>query len=569
MRNLLSLFREYIFDEDLPLSARQINVIYLVGISTAVVVMLCTLFSSADPRLTLIILLITVFASAIFVLNNWTKRYGLLTKLTVIVLAGLLFPGAFFFMGGRESGMPAYFALCIVIIFFLTKGKETWFFVIGHVAIVLYCYYLGYIHPDWVSPLTLWTQHFNQVVALVATGICISMMLRFQSRLYDFAMQQLRQAREEATQASVAKSSFLSNMSHEIRTPLNAIVGMASLIKQAEDNQRKDYCAQQIIVASAHLLGVINDILDVAKIEAGKLELTSVDYAFEAMIHRVISIIAPKMEEKGLRFSREIDVRIPRWLTGDDQRLAQVLLNLLNNAVKFTPKGGEIHLIVDLLREEDGMWMLKFMVQDSGIGISAEQQKKLFQAFTQAESDIARKYGGTGLGLAISKNIVEMMEGNIWVESDLGQGSVFAFTVQMKTSFRKTHGVQEIAAEWMTPMDDFSSYTLLLAEDVEINREIVAALLEPTGMRIVCAENGVEAVQLFTAAPEEFNIIFMDVQMPLMDGYEAARNIRALGSAWALKVPMIAVTANVFSDDIHKCQTAGMNGHIGKPLNFD
>jgi two-component system, sensor histidine kinase and response regulator len=510
----------------------------------------------------------------------------------------------------------------------------------------------------------------------------------------------LKEALNKAMEASRAKSDFLSSMSHEMRTPLNAITGMTTIGKNAKDMERKDYALGKIENASTHLLGVINDVLDMSKIEAKMLELSPAEFNFEKMLQKVVSVVNFRVDEKRQKLVVHIDNKIPKILIADDQRLAQVVANLLSNAVKFTPEEGSIILNANFMGEENGICTIQVSVSDTGIGINSEQQKRLFTSFMQAESSTTRKYGGTGLGLAISKSIVEMMGGKIWVQSEPEKGSTFAFTVQAKcgvegrqkrlldvnlsdvrimaidddqdilsyfTEIMQGYGVpcdtatsgeralelidqkggyhiyfidwkmpgmdgiqlaREInsrrsgnsivtmisAAEWSTIAEDakaagvdkflskplfpstiaeiineclgvdkqeaeetqavdiagiFAGRRILLAEDVEINREIVQALFEPTKLQIDCAENGAEAVRIFSEAPDKYDLIFMDVQMPEMDGYEATRRIRSLDNPKAKIVPIIAMTANVFREDIEKCLAAGMNSHVGKPLDFD
>ncbi|MDR0497444.1 MAG: PAS domain S-box protein, partial [Treponema sp.] len=240
----------------------------------------------------------------------------------------------------------------------------------------------------------------------------------------------LETALEAANSASHAKSAFLANMSHEIRTPMNAIIGMVTIGKSSDDSERKDYCFSRIENASKHLLGVINDILDMSKIEAGKFDLSVAEFNFEKMLQSVVNVISFRVDEKRQKLTVHIDKAIPEILIGDDQRLAQVITNLLGNAVKFTPEKGSISLDTRFLEEENGIDILQISVTDTGIGISPEQQSRLFQSFQQAESSTVRKFGGTGLGLAISKNIVEMMGGKIWIKSEPGEGSTFSFTIQ-------------------------------------------------------------------------------------------------------------------------------------------
>jgi len=377
---------------------------------------------------------------------------------------------------------------------------------------------------------------------------------------------------EVTEQANRAKSAFLANMSHEIRTPMNAIIGMTSIAESAHSVERKDYAIGKIKDASTHLLGVINDILDMSKIEAGKFELSPTAFRFEETLKRVVAVNDYRVIEKRQRLSLHIDAAIPPVLCGDEQRLAQVITNLLSNAVKFTPEKGSIDICARFLGEENGVCQVQIDVSDTGIGISPEQQARLFQSFHQAESSTSRKYGGTGLGLVISKSIVELMGGHIWIESELGKGATFSFTIAAgrideaayAANARKAGDRPAQAAFY----DWFGEYRILLAEDVEINREIVLALLETTMIAIDCAENGSEAVRMFREAPDRYDMIFMDLQMPEMDGYEATRCIRALDMPKAKVIPIIAMTANVFREDVEKCLAAGMDGHIGKPLNF-
>jgi signal transduction histidine kinase/DNA-binding response OmpR family regulator/large-conductance mechanosensitive channel len=521
----------------------------------------------------------------------------------------------------------------------------------------------------------------------------------------------LIKAREEALSSTKAKSDFLANMSHEMRTPMNAITGMTMIAKSSNDIERKNYCLNKIENASSHLLGVINDILDMSKIEANKFELSPVSFNFEKMLQKVVNVINFRIDEKHQYFYVRIDRNIPRFLNGDDQRLAQVITNLLSNAVKFTPEQGTLRLNSKLVEEVDGLCTIQVKVSDTGIGITKEQQERLFNSFEQAESGTARKFGGTGLGLAISKRIVNMMDGHIWVESEPGKGSDFIFTVKLNRDkdeqrdflqhsgtnwnnlrtmavddepetlayfeliaeqfgfscrtvssgedaleINKKEGPYDIyfvdwkmpgmngielsrrikeqgpgnaivimisAAEWMSveeeakqagvdkflskPLfpsaiadcinecigmppfdaennipqahDNFDGFRILLVEDIEINREIVLSLLEPAGLKIDCAENGVRAVEMYTAAPEIYDIIFMDVQMPEMDGYEATRQIRVFedslkdkpnpDSKFPLGIPIIAMTANVFKEDIQHSRDAGMDDHLGKPLDME
>jgi len=388
----------------------------------------------------------------------------------------------------------------------------------------------------------------------------------------------LELALRQANAASKAKSDFLSNMSHEMRTPMNAVLGMTTIGTNARDIQGKNHALNRIGDASSHLLGVINDVLDMAKIEADKLELAPVPYNFSEMLQKVLSVIGFRVEEKKQTLSINVDGSIPQVIIGDDQRLAQVITNILANSVKFTPEGGAIRLDASLAGETGDHCILRLEVTDNGIGISPEQQGKLFRAFEQVDDGISREYEGTGLGLVISKRIIDLMGGEIQVESKLGKGARFTITAKAqrgKAEPLRTGEMHEATA--ISPVDagcqdvpcKFDGRNILVVEDVEVNREIVISLLESTSVTIDCAENGKEALDMIAASPDRYDLVFMDMQMPQMDGLEATRRIRALPAPKLVELPIIAMTANVFRDDIEACLNAGMDDHLGKPLDID
>jgi signal transduction histidine kinase/CheY-like chemotaxis protein/iron only hydrogenase large subunit-like protein len=501
----------------------------------------------------------------------------------------------------------------------------------------------------------------------------------------------LIEVKEQALAGTQAKSDFLSQMSHEIRTPMNAIIGMTKIAAHTNDVGRLKYCLSTINASSNHLLGLINDVLDMSKIEAGKFDLDSVPFNLEETLIKVCNIITEKTDKKdqALRVITAPDMHLS--YLGDELRLFQVLTNLLSNAVKFTPEGGKITVQAGILAEEGDYDRLSFSVSDTGIGMNAEQMERLFMPFQQADKNITQRFGGTGLGLAISKSIVEKMNGRIWVESEIGTGSVFLFEVclirqdesprdrkgypeglrlllleddcEVRRQFLQIAdacGITTAAAEdgkeaaamieennaRSTPFDavfvsglpaaeqlsslagegrivllcsflewsrieeraagsgihrfltkpifpsglleaierltgsseekteslrseelpDFSGLRLLLAEDIEINQEIFKAILEDTGIVIDTASNGAEAVRQFKEQSGNYDIIIMDVQMPEMNGLEATRAIRALGTLRSTSIPILAMTANVFKEDIEKCLAAGMNDHLRKPV---
>jgi len=509
-----------------------------------------------------------------------------------------------------------------------------------------------------------------------------------------------------AEDASKSKSEFLSRMSHEIRTPMNAIIGMTQIAKASDDAARINDCLVKVDNASKHLLGLINDILDMSKIEANKLELAEEEFSLEQTLTNIYNMMLVKAEEKNLQLTLNVDENTPAYMIGDELRLSQVVTNLVGNAIKFTPENGSISVDINEVEKEDEYSVIEISVKDSGIGLSEEQQAKLFKPFEQGDGSISRKFGGTGLGLAISKRIVELMGGNIWVASESGKGSVFTFTMKALRGsgdtnlirnqseqpdseeisvlkilavddsveaneylthilnsltfecdhaydgFEALNTVEKAIAEncpydivfmdymmpglngieaakkikqisnestaiimvsiydWVDieqdareagilkhlakpfspssvldvinevafgkiksnyskrnlPAIGFSGNTILLAEDIDINREIVAAFLEDTKVNIEFAENGIKAIEMFRAEPDKYDIILMDIQMPEMDGLEATRQIRKMDLRRAKTIPIIAMTANALSEDVKKCKEAGMNDHLAKPI---
>jgi signal transduction histidine kinase/CheY-like chemotaxis protein len=392
------------------------------------------------------------------------------------------------------------------------------------------------------------------IATLIATclfaGICLMLFIR-----------RARQSED----ASRAKSQFLSSMSHEIRTPLNTIIGMTDIALRGGAAEKTEYL-NRIHYASNHLLMVVNDILDMSKMQENKFSISPADFSFDTMIAALKDGFGPSLEKGELTFQYEKDASIPAYLYGDNVRLAQVLMNLISNAQKFTPKGGTVELKAALVSRDGNHLRLGFSVRDTGIGISPADQERIFNPFEQADKSTTRKYGGTGLGLAISQNIVKAMGGRLGLTSEPNVGSIFFFEVNMEVG----SDLSDRAADEKTLAGkaDFTGKTILIVDDMEINRDIVTAMLEETGATLLEAEDGQTAVEMFEQQ-ETIDVILMDVQMPRMDGLTATRTIRAIGTPRALTVPIIAMTANAMPEDAEACLAAGMNSHIGKPIDWD
>jgi signal transduction histidine kinase len=385
----------------------------------------------------------------------------------------------------------------------------------------------------------------------------------------------LIKAKENALESTRAKSEFLSRMSHELRTPMNAIIGMTTIAKKTTDLSRIEYCLDKIVSASHQLLNVINDILDISKIEANKFEITLKEFNFDAMLQNIFNVIQVKMAEKNQNFIVDSPDVFFRHIISDEMRLSQVIINLLGNAVKFTPEGGTITLKIRWTPKGENNAVLRVEVKDTGIGITAEQQARLFRSYEQADGSISRRFGGTGLGLAICKEIIHLMDGAIWVESVPNGGSSFIFQIPVNWGVEIRNGsgqnTQSGDEERARPPgeQDWSNRKILLAEDIDINREIISSLLEETGVTIEYAADGNEAVEKFRGQGEEIDLILMDVQMPGLDGLGATRMIRDSGLKNAHTIPILAMTANVFNEDIQQCLVAGMNDHVAKPIDVN
>jgi PAS domain S-box-containing protein len=380
------------------------------------------------------------------------------------------------------------------------------------------------------------------------------------NRELEVALERARLLAREAARADEAKTQFLANMSHELRTPMNAILGMTELLFSSPLSREQHEELTMVGEAADRLLHLLNDLLDFSKIESGRIELEHVTFGFRDYVEQAVKLFMPRAQQKGLRLSLELDEALPPIVTGDPGRLQQIVINLISNAIKFT-EAGEVLVKVRALRHRKGKTWISFTVKDTGIGVPAEHQGLIFEAFRQADGSMARKYGGTGLGLAISKRLASLMEGTLEVESTPGEGSAFQVIIPFKVVEAEpaialpASGVIEKAAE---------SYHILLAEDERLNQEFVSRLLEKRGHKVTRVGNGLEVLQVMEE--NSFDLVLMDVQMPGMDGLEATRHIREREKGTGCHIPIIALTAYASKSDRGKCLDSGMDEYIAKPV---
>ena len=384
--------------------------------------------------------------------------------------------------------------------------------------------------------------------------------------------EKLTKALQDAQQASIAKSTFLFNMSHDIRTPMNAILGFTKLAKRNAEDSRKvtDYMSK-LEIAGEHLLGLINDVLDMSKIESGKIILEPVRVDLITLAGNVRNMVEEEMKKRNLSFSVDVSDVTDSIVLCDELRMNQVILNLLGNAMKFTPEGGSVSVVIEQgMFQPDGKCVYRFLVKDTGIGMSKEFQKHAFDAFEMARSSTISHKQGTGLGLAISKGIMEIAGGTIEIESEEGEGSTFTISVPL---YVLPEEESEYVAETRRKERDFTGKVLLLVEDNEMNRELAEELLTDEGFVVETAEDGTVAVDLLkysvTRGKSRYDAVLMDIQMPIMDGYEATAKIREFDDPAIADIPIIAMTANAFDEDRKHALEAGMNAHVSKPINME
>ena len=526
-----------------------------------------------------LVFLLGVVSFGIFYRMSFRQDITQPLALSFLFLVGGLIMFSYFFTGGI-TGSTTFFIIAYVLFGFLffDYRKYVYYVVVCFMlAIVLFA--LETINPEWLVPYeSAEVQQLDLFATLLTTILVIGIIMYFFKKHYDTNQvklvenqealegmnQLLRKVGEEALSATKAKSDFLASMSHEIRTPLHGIIGMADIIKKTQLNEEQVDIVNSIQTSGNILLGLINDILDISKIEAERFELSESKFDIRKTLHDVLAIVRPRTSEKNVDLTFTITKNVPKFLVGDEKRLKQVLLNIAGNAAKFTNRGF-VHIEMKAVDLKEDIVMLELNVVDSGIGISEDNIKYLFDPFFQSERVRQHNYGGTGLGLAITQKIVDLMKGKISVKSTEKLGTTFTiilpFGIDNSVEDQSTDKDQRVKLE-----DVREDLKILVAEDFEINQKVIRMMLEKLGLSADYAVNGREAVEY--QRKHQYDLILMDLQMPEMDGIEATRLIRKEGPSNVEPV-IIAMSANALSSDQDVCFVVGMNDFISKPATLD
>ena len=557
-------------------------IIAMVGGSTSIAV---SFVGGLPARNNIVISLTLATLASCFYLANAKKKVNLAATLICFVVAFLLFPMMYFAGGGINSGMPLWFSLGILFTFLMIEGKACVILISLEFLVDSVCVLLEYYHPDWVTVYeNKSSQYFDTWQSMLAVCLCIGLIIKFQNKIYyrqisinEKQKEQLissnreaEESKKEAEAANRAKSDFLASMSHEIRTPINAVLGMDEMIlRECKDANILEY-AQNIENSGHALLSLINDILDFSKIEAGKMELITADYELGSLLHDCYNMIQMRAESKHLKFTLENAPDLPRILYGDEFRLRQIFVNLLTNAVKYTHEGSVVFSIRGEKINENRL-MLVVSVKDTGIGISEENQQRLFQSFQRLEEKKNRSIEGTGLGLTIVKRLIDLMEATMELHSVYGEGSEFIVKIpqividwqemgDFAERYSRVYAAQKAYSQNFTAPDA----KVLVVDDVDMNLQVARNLLKNTKVQVDTAGSGEECLKLVENT--KYDIIFMDHMMPIMDGVETMEKMKLPRYERNIHTPVIMLTANAILGVREKYLQIGFCDYLSKPV---
>ena len=580
----LKAFNKIFFSPDLPTDLVLFNIITITGFIGGITTIPFNILNGMSTVLTAVIVVSIIIDGVCIYMANFRNYLKNSTIAVCFAVAIGLFPVMFFVTGGINSGMVCWFSMGIIFIFMLLDGMDFVFMLLTDFAIVAGCYAISYYHPEYVVNLeSRQSVFFDVVQSLMICSFATGAIIKFQRHIYDKLYKQAainnddllektlqaKKAEKQAQTATEAKSNFLANMSHEIRTPINTIMGMDEMILRETSEKVVEEYALDIKTASQNLLSLINDILDITKIESGKMGIVKGEYAFMSLMHDVLNNITLRAREKDLELKLNIASNIPCNMLGDDIRIKQVLTNIITNAVKYTQEG-YIEITVTCEKSFGQYVDLTFKVKDTGIGIKPEDIKRMFESFERLEVNRNRNIEGAGLGMTITQNLLKMMGSNLEVESTYGEGSTFYFTLTQEVVNDEPIGDFEQKLKQLTANYEYSTSfeapnaTFLIVDDNTMNRKVFVALLKDSRVKIKEAASGAECLQLIKQ--QHFDMIFLDHMMPGMDGVETFKAMATLEGNKCLGTPVIALTANAIAGAKDRYLTMGFHGFLSKPV---
>ena len=562
---------KYFYDLDSPFDLKIFQVAAFGGMLAA----FAGSFTSMFSKLPFIVVFVTLFgglaALALMIIAKRTRKVELCSCILIFLLNCVILPMAFFTSGGVKSGISAWFVLGLFIVFLLIKGKMFWTMLLISLASIIFCYIYSFFKPHAVIPLKSdWTSFEDIIFSILIVTLIIGLIVRFQNRVYEAEQKKVVEQNHELERLSRTRNNFFANMSHEIRTPINTIIGLNEMILREDISDEIAENAIHIQDASKMLLALINDILDMSKIESGKMEIVPIQYETGAMFSELVNLIWIRAHEKKLEFKLDISPEIPSMLFGDEVRIKQVVTNLLSNAVKYTQKGF-ISLSARSELKENNKILLTISVRDSGIGIKKEDMQQLFQSFQRVDEGTNAGIEGTGLGLSISHQLVEMMGGKITVDSIYQKGSVFTIQIEQDIVDENPMGQMDFMTRGSShkrkkykQIFEAPDARVLVVDDNEMNLLVAKKLLRETKIQVDLAKSGRECLEL--TKQHFYHVIFMDHMMPEMDGVETLNRMRQQENGLCREVPVIALTANVMAGAEQNYRDKGFQSYLAKPI---
>lgn len=561
----------WIQGKDLELQERMFRTIIFLGGAVTTVGIFESLFLEEIIGFQIPVFILLLIAMMIAMIATFKyKKYDLSAMIMAVIIVEILFPLKFFLSGGLVGGPSVWFVLGIAFLFSVFRGKKLIVFLMITMVIYIGTYMIGYNHPEWISSLgSTKTAYIDSIFSILAVGLVVGLVLKMHFKLFETEHKLNIQRKEEIEKASSSKNALFANMNHEIRTPINAIIGLNEMILRSDPTDEIKEYARDINVASKLLLSQVNDILDLSQMEMGRMKIVNVNYKTDVLFVDIVELIRFQMEKKGLEFVVDIDRNLPSILVGDEKKIKQVLLNILDNARKYTERGS-VMFTVRGEEAEDGYVTLVMEVADTGIGIRKEDLNYIYESFNRFDEKENQRILGSGLGLAITKQLVELMEGEISVDSIYKKGTVFTIKIKQKIEDAKAIGEigisadDTIADEVYRTSFEAPEARILIVDDNKMNCKVVSSLLTATKMKIDVANSGYECLEL--TKKKYYSVILLDYMMPGMDGVETLKNIRKQENGMCKETAIIALTGNVMSGARQSYMEQGFDGYVEKPV---